>query len=148
MLMHAVRTTCACSGRARCPPVLPQIIDHQFEVIAATPSTRLLLYDCVCSMASSSDLAPAELVMASCFEELDVDVPEITPGSRTSGPALLWRSLAFAGLRYCGARTPYIIPAMARGRRCSRRPVPDHRSGPAPRSLIVARPLFSIFFCV
>ena len=51
--------------------------------------------------------------MASCFQELDVDVPEITPGprtrGRTTGPALLWRRLAFTGLEDCCACTPYII---------------------------------------
>ena len=109
------------------------------DAIDATASLRLCLLD----------LAPAELVMASCFEELDVDVPEIMPGSRTRGraigPALLWRSLAFAGLWYCGARTPYIIPAMARGRRCSRRSVPRRRNAsPRPPMAVRVLQFFSV----
>jgi hypothetical protein len=188
MLLHAVGTTCACSGRARCPPVLPQIIDHQFEVSSPRRHRR----SCFSTRASvrlrggfdapvhrrarpasvrrrrgdvrgttparwrrvlctnfGAIWRPPELVMASCFEELTVEALEITPGPRTggraTGPAHFWRRLAFAGLRNCSACTPYIISATARGRRGSRRPVPDRFSGPSPRSLIAARPPFSIF---
>ena len=82
--------------------------------------------------------------MASCFDELKVDVPRSRPdhGPEVGLPVrLIFGDVA--GWRNGGARPPYITSATTRGRRCSRRPVPDRRDV-SPRYLIVARPLFSI----
>ena len=55
--------------------------------------------------------------------------PRSRPGHRPEvGPPVRLIYGDVAGLRNGGARTPYIIAAMARGRRCSRRPMPHRRN--------------------